>query len=127
MRISISRRQPRLGAALLAATLLPLSISAALAEQSTTGATADPLHGTASPFSEHRQQAVPYGDLDLDTAEGLETLNQRIAVAVRYVCWQSDPRDVHGMRDARECRERAQAQATADVAMLDGAAAFGTK
>jgi len=127
MDVSILRRQPRLGAALLAATFLPLTTSAALAEPSPVAVTVDSLHADAQPFAVIRQQTVVYGDLDLDTAEGLETFNQRIAAAVRDVCTRSDPRDRYSTRDARECRERAQAQATADVEKLDGAAAFGTK
>lgn len=127
MDTSTSRRQPRLGAALLAATFLPLTMSAALAEPSPVAVTVDPLHSRAQPVAVVRQRTVSYADLDLNTAEGLETFNQRIAAAVRNVCGHRDPRDRKGTRDARECRERAQAQAMADVGKLDGAAAFGTK
>ncbi len=124
---STSRRQPRLGAALLAVTLLPLTVSAALAGPSPVAARVDPLHTGPQPFAVVRQQTVPYGDLDLDTAKGLDTLTRRIVTAVRNVCARPNPRDGYSMRDARECRERAQAQATADVAKLGGDASFDTK
>jgi len=127
MDTSTTRRQPRRGAALLAASLLPLTMSAALAEPSPIAVTVDPLRTGPQPYAVVRHQTVVYGDLDLETAAGLETFKQRITAAVRNVCTSSDRRDRYSMRDAHECRERAQARATADVARLDGAAAFGTR
>ena len=124
---SISKRQLRLGAVLLVAGFLPLTIPGALAETVTIGVTVERPDASTLPPAHFRQQTVSYGDLNLDTAEGLKTFNQRIASAVRNVCMRSDPRDLGSMRDSYDCREQAQARATADIAELDGAAGFGTK
>jgi len=127
MNASTPRRQPQLGATLLAASLLPMTISTARAESATIGVATDSRQSSTWQGADFQQQAVPYGDLDLEAAIGLETLNNRIAAAVRNVCMHSDPREQDGMRRTRQCHERAQARATADVRELDGAALFGTK
>jgi len=93
MDASTSRRQLRLGAALTAVTFLPFTMSAALAEPSTLGVTAISSELSEQHVTEIQQQEVPYGDLDLEKAKGLETLNNRIAAAVRNVCMHSDPRE----------------------------------
>ena len=98
-----------------------------MAEPSPAGLTVDPLPTSGPSVTTLRQQTVSYGDLDLDTAGGLETFNQRIAAAVRNVCAYGDARDLYTIRDVRECRERSHSQATVDIEKLDGAAAFGTK
>jgi UrcA family protein len=127
MDTSTSRRQSRLGVALIAATLLPLTVSPALAETSTIGVAAGSLLLDTYRAAEVQQQAVPYGDLDLETAKGLETLNSRIAAAVRNVCMHSDPRQRFSMLTTRQCREDAEDRAMADIQELDGAALFGKK
>jgi len=68
-----------------------------------------------------------YSDLALDTTQGFETLNRRIATAVNNVCMRSDPRELGSMRDVRLCREQALARANTDIQQLDGAEAFGLK
>ncbi|MDZ3831052.1 MAG: UrcA family protein [Sphingopyxis sp.] len=48
---------------------------------------------------------VPYGDLNLSTAEGRAQLDQRINRAVRNVCRIEDYRDARQMAEHRECRK----------------------
>jgi UrcA family protein len=127
MMIWTSKRQPRLGAALLAACMLPLTMSAALAESTTIEVTVDPAGTNERPSAMTHQQSVPYRDLALDTTQGFETLNRRIATAVNNVCMHSDPRELGSMHDVRVCREQALARANADIQELDGAEAFGLK
>lgn len=124
---STPRRQLQLGATLLAASFLPMTMSTARAESATIGVATDSRQLSTWQGADFQQQAVPYGDLDLEAANGFETLNNRIAAAVRNVCMHSDPRELDGMRRSRQCRERAQARAIADIQELDGAELFGTK
>ena len=54
-----------------------------------------------SPVGDIATKVVKFKDLDLSTAEGAQTLYERIAFAARVVC-----RDA-GAMDMRECRARA--------------------
>jgi UrcA family protein len=127
MNIWTSRRQPRLGAALLAASILPLAMSAALAESPTIEVVVNRAGTNEGPAAVTHQQTVSYSDLALDTTHGFETLNRRIATAVNNVCMRSDPRELGSMRDVRVCRQQALARANTDIQQLDGAEAFGLK
>lgn len=77
MATSTSRRQLRLGAALIAANLLLLPMSAALAESSKTKVTSDPRRTSARPVAHLQQQVVPHVvNARIAAAEG-NTLNTR--------------------------------------------------
>jgi UrcA family protein len=49
--------------------------------------------------------AVHYGDLDLGSAAGRETLGHRIRHAVRTACGEPSPADLRGQNRASACRE----------------------
>jgi len=127
MHTSTTKRQLRLGAALLVAGLLPITLSVALADPSAIDVTTNPLRQEAASAASFQQQVVPYGDLDLDTAQGLEMLNRRLAMAAGNVCMHSDPRQLGGMREVRDCREQAMARAALEVLDLGRAQTFGQK
>lgn len=123
---SNSTTQLRLGTVLLVSGFLPLSMPATAAEPSQITVTSAPLEETTAPAAGFRQQSVHYGDLALDTAEGLTLMHQRLVPAVRNVCMHADPREFGSMRDVHQCREQAQARATADVQAVRGANGSGT-
>lgn len=54
---------------------------------------------------------VPHADLDLGTAKGRRTLDQRIAIAVRTACGDASSADPEGARLVRQCRSEALARA----------------
>lgn len=57
---------------------------------------------------------VRFGDLNLDSQEGMNRLNTRIAVAVRNVCGQADNRVLQQVAFVRDCRNESLARAFAD-------------
>lgn len=60
------------------------------------------------------RREVRFADLNLDTREGMDRLNSRIAAAVRNVCGPADNRMVREVRDMRSCRVQSAKQAFAD-------------
>jgi len=56
------------------------------------------------------QHHVSYADLDLSTAAGVATFNQRIDQAVVQVCPGSNEHDLHALRLTQTCRETARKQ-----------------
>ena len=60
----------------------------------------------------HRE--VRFADLNLDTREGMDRLNVRIAAAVRNVCGSADNRIVREVVDMRNCRNQSMKQAFSD-------------
>ncbi len=54
-------------------------------------------------------KTVKFADLDISTAHGAQTLYERIVVAARSVCWDTEA------RLARDCRARAIADAVSRV------------
>ena len=63
-----------------------------------------------------RTVEVAYGDLDLSTAAGQETLSNRVRVAVRKVCGDSSARQSLGeLRDYRTCTSKASENAMASL------------
>ena len=90
-------------------SVLALSTLALLGWSATT--LAAPSH-----VGEVATKVVRFKDLDLSTAEGAQTLYERIAMAARFVC-----RDA-GSLEVRECRARATSMAKR--ASYGGAAAI---
>jgi UrcA family protein len=75
-------------------SVLALSTLALLASPATT-------LGAPSAVGEVATRVVRFKDLDLSTAEGAQTLYERIAAAARFVCRDASSREV------RDCRARA--------------------
>jgi UrcA family protein len=51
-----------------------------------------------------RSQIVRYSDLNLSSVAGRQTLDRRIAVAVRQVCGQASDADIRGKNAVHRCR-----------------------
>ncbi len=60
------------------------------------------------------ERPVQHTDLDLGTAKGRRTLDQRIAIAVRTACGDASSVDPEGARFVRKCRSDALARAAED-------------
>jgi UrcA family protein len=58
---------------------------------------------------------VSYGDLDMSSLVGFQTLDSRLRDAVRQVCRNSDIRDLSGAVAVAECRRTALEGALADL------------
>jgi len=67
-------------------------------------------------------RAIRYGDLNLATAQGVNTLHHRIAAALEAVCGSYAGTDTAAgaeeSRDIARCRATAQAQADRSVAVI---------
>lgn len=59
----------------------------------------------------HRE--VRYGDLNLDSQEGLATLNNRLEIAVRAVCGQVYNNRLDELADVHDCRDASRDRAFA--------------
>lgn len=73
---------------------------------------------TADRLTEVVEITVSYADLNLDTAAGQETLQNRIASAARQACGSGRYREIGDLRAAtrqKECFESAMAQAMSEV------------
>lgn len=70
-----------------------------------------------------RRETVRYGDLDLSSRAGLQTLQRRIRAAVRVVCGPTpELRELNERRAEEACRRGAMQRATAQVEnLLNGA------
>lgn len=77
----------------------------ALAALCATGLTAAPA------AAEEVQVAVEYGDLDISTAAGADTLGKRIEAAVKAACNRPDNRDLRAMQAWTDCKDQAMSDA----------------
>lgn len=59
----------------------------------------------------HRE--VRFGDLNLDTQQGMDTLNRRIHTAIRIVCGDGSRLDLTKFMIMRNCQNESQARAFA--------------
>ena len=50
-------------------------------------------------------EKVPYGDLDLSTPAGIETLDRRLERAVKHVCGRAVPRSLAQTAQIERCQE----------------------
>ena len=88
------------------------------------------LAATATSHAEPvaRHASVSYADLNLNTHEGVSTLQRRVRAAVKTVCGPPpDLRELNEMRAERECRYQALHQATASVAAAIGGARLAAR
>jgi UrcA family protein len=69
----------------------------------------------AAPADDVPTVVVRYGDLDLSTPEGAQTLYKRISSAARQVCPAGDPRTLVRFDYGRRCRAAAIARAVSSV------------
>jgi UrcA family protein len=69
----------------------------------------------ATPSDDVPTVVVRYGDLDLSTQEGAQTLYKRISSAARQVCPAGDPRVLARFDYSRNCRAAAIARAVSNV------------
>jgi UrcA family protein len=97
--------------------IAPFALAAAIAM---TGLQTAAFAGTADEIT----RQVSYADLDLSTADGQKTLEQRIEVAVREVCGPSG-RDLGAMARRAECLTTARASTGVIVDQLVAAATNG--
>ena len=97
------KRAPLLATGLLLAAAQP--VFAENADTTATYATATTV--TVSLDREQIQRLVPYGDLDLSSPQGMNTLNMRIKSAVHAVCPREDTRDLQRLNGLRQCRQEA--------------------
>jgi len=58
---------------------------------------------------------VRYGDLNLATSAGVQTLYRRIAAAAREVCPRAEPAEMDRYRASRACQQQAIERAVHDV------------
>jgi len=88
------------------------------------------LAATATSHAEQvvRHESVSYADLNLNTHEGVITLQRRVRAAVKSVCGPApDLRELNEMRAEQECRYRALQQATARVEAAIGGARLAAR
>lgn len=69
----------------------------------------------AAPSDQPSTVTVRYGDLNLDTAAGVDTLYHRISSAARAVCHDENSRDLAIVAAVKHCQENAIAQAVHEV------------
>lgn len=62
-------------------------------------------HPSALARSDPPSEKVPYGDLNLATAEGVKELDRRLDRAVERVCGHAMPRELVKQRAHDKCRE----------------------
>ena len=64
------------------------------------------------------QVAIPYGDLDLATVAGAETLNGRIEAGIKAACERPDMRDLKSMAAWEQCKDTAETSAAEQLARI---------
>ncbi|SRR5690606_9842578 len=64
------------------------------------------------------QVAIPYGDLNLATASGVETLNGRIEAGIKSACERPDMRDLKSMAAWEQCKDVAESSAAEQLARI---------
>lgn len=62
----------------------------------------------AASNSDEVRRTVPYGDLDLTSAEGQDILNRRLSSAVRKVCAPTNRRDLRELAASHRCAKIAR-------------------
>lgn len=67
--------------------------------------------GVAPAMAQAQPVTVAYADLDIHSAQGVETLEQRVEAGIRKACERPDIRQVRGMRDYQTCVENVREQA----------------
>lgn len=67
---------------------------------------------------EEVQASVFFGDLDLDSAAGAQTLNARVLGTVKSMCDRPDVRDLKGNIAWNECRATAMMSAAEQLAAV---------
>ncbi len=96
-----------LASAMAAATAQSTSYIEPLVTTQVVGAAAQDLY----------RYRVSYADLNLATAAGQQTLNQRIGMAIRKLCInQADPIDLHASASERQCRAMSKASVEGQIA-----------
>ena len=68
-----------------------------------------------------RTVRIEYGDLNLATRKGKETLSERIHKAVDLVCFQADPRPLRLWSEYRKCMQNATDSAWSQIRWPDPA------
>jgi UrcA family protein len=87
-----------------------------LAALCVSGAMSQAYAGPLVPGDQPASMKVRYGDLNLDSQAGVETLYKRIRTAARIVCWNDTPTgDPRYFYHRRKCELTAEAKAVRDV------------
>jgi UrcA family protein len=73
------------------------------------------------------QITVPYGDLNVSTAQGAATLYNRIRIAAQGVCWPLDHGDVSSKRQTAACAHKAIVEAVTSINQPALLAAYSAK
>jgi UrcA family protein len=97
---------------------MAVAVAGLLAAAALPSSAADVTEVRANEITERVEIAVPYGDLDLNTAAGQETLQNRIASAARKVCGGGRYREIGDLRGAsrrQDCFESSMARAMSRV------------
>jgi UrcA family protein len=68
-----------------------------------------------SPEVETRHKEIHFADLNLNHNAGARTLYQRIRIAARQICGESNPLVTTRLDNARRCADEATARAVAQV------------
>jgi UrcA family protein len=67
--------------------------------------------------AEEVRLTVPYGDLDIATPAGAETLNARLLSGIKTVCERPDVRDVKASEAWEACKDAAMSRALEQLAL----------
>lgn len=95
---------------------MKIMLTAAIAVAAVTGANASTMTASGVPTAK-----VFYGDLDLESAAGMKTLQSRIALAARTVCGNSvGIADIAVLQADKQCRSKAAAHAAQRFAARSG-------
>jgi UrcA family protein len=113
--LNITRRtKSALIATAVAALLLGASAVAVAADAGPDQAAAASTVTGSAPHSSNSMK-VSYRDLDLETANGSRTLEERITLAARKVCAAADIRNLAEVAAGEACQREAVSRALADV------------
>ncbi len=63
---------------------------------------------------------IPYGDLNLATAAGMETLNGRISAAAKRICGRANLRNFVDTADHGQCMQETHRSARVFIARITG-------
>ena len=70
----------------------------------------------APAVAQDSQVVVSYGDLDLNTAAGVQVLDARLQAGVKTVCTRPDIRDLKSMVAFEQCKDAAMISANEQLA-----------
>lgn len=101
-------------------------LAAALFGIATSAFASTAVAGGEAGMEEH-SMAVHYGDLNLDSAAGQETLKRRLSYAARVVCPNAYARDLDTRNAGKQCIRQALDEANATIAQRQYARAAGAK